>query len=109
MADSGTIGLRRSSKDRLECRDYAGVELTADRLREAHTRHSTWHRVPVRPVRGHRVVRIGNSDDSREQWNLVARAPVRVPVPVYALVMMAHDSRNFSVIFDLREYALANF
>ena len=59
-----SIVLARARENGLEGRDDGSVELTVDSLRETETRDAARHRVAVRAILGHRVVRIGDSDDA---------------------------------------------
>jgi DNA-binding CsgD family transcriptional regulator len=96
------------SQDCFKRGNYRRVELAADCLSQAEARHSARHRVSVRTARRHRVVCVGDCDDSRDEGNFIPLQLVRISVPIDALVMVANDPGNFSVVFDLREDPLPN-
>src|SRR3954447_8048594 len=56
------------------------------------------HRIAVRAARGHRVVGVGDGDDTGQQRDLLADPPVRVARSVDSLVMRADDVRHLAVV-----------
>src|SRR5919199_1587 len=108
LAHAHAVTLVGTREDRLKGGDYGRVELTLHRLGESQSRDSARHCIPIRPIRRHRVVRVGNRNDSRDEGNLVAAKAVRVTVTVDTLVVMADDPRDLGVILDLPQNALAN-
>jgi len=62
------------------------------------TRNMRWHRIPVGAVGRHCVVCVGNSDYSREEWDLVVDEAVGVPVAVNAFVVVTHDPSDLLVV-----------
>jgi hypothetical protein len=45
----------------------------------------------IRAIRIHRVKRVGDRQDTRQQGNLPAGKPIGIAEPVVAFVVMAHD------------------
>src|SRR5207247_8949194 len=80
--------LWRRRQDRLKRSDDGRVELAFNCLRKAHSSNPTWHRIAVGPVRGHRVVGVGDGNDPREQWNASSDKAVRIPVTIHTLMVM---------------------
>jgi len=83
------------------------MELAAHGLKEPIARSWIDHRGSVRPIRGHGVVRIGDSDDLRDHRNVGADDPIRVTMAVNALVVMADDRRDIVISCDLSQDPLA--
>jgi hypothetical protein len=102
------IRLGRARKNRFERRYNGGVELGVDRLGDSQTSHPGGHRLAVRAVGGHRIVRISNSEDPGDKRNVIADQTVRVPIAINTLVMVAHNASDICVIFNLRKDAFAN-
>src|SRR6266404_5577182 len=76
--DPQPILLWRASENCLESGNDGGIELRFDRLRQTETSHATWHRIAIRTIRRHRVVRISNRDDPRKYRNVVDQKTVRI-------------------------------
>ena len=63
---SHSVRLSPAREHSLERSHDSRIELTFDRLREAESRNRDGHRITVWPLRGHRVIRVGDSDDPRK-------------------------------------------
>jgi len=83
--------------------------LGVDASSQANPGHAGRHGVSIGALGGHRVIRIGNRDDSRDKRNLVLDEAVWVAAPIDALVMMADDTGDFGVILDIRKDALPDY
>src|SRR5581483_4573295 len=108
-ASCNTIVLRSGSENRLERGDHGRIELGLDRLREPKPCDPTWHRLTVRPIRGHCVVCVGYGDNPREQGNILSSETVRVTLTVDPLMMVPHHSGDFRVRVNVRKDSLSNF
>src|SRR5262245_3862456 len=85
------ILLRRACEDRFERRNDGCIELSLDSLCEPKACDATWHRFAIWAVRSHRVVRVGDGDDSRQQRDLVACKSIRIAVAVESLMVVANN------------------
>ena len=77
-------------------------------LREAKPCHTARHRVPVRPVGCHRVVRVRDGDDARNERDVLVAESVRISLAVDSLMVMADDSGDLRVLVDIGEDSLAD-
>src|SRR5215203_5134382 len=91
------IVLVGTGKDRLKSSRNRRIELTLDCLSKPHSRDLAGHRVTVRAIRSHRVVRIRDTDDPREKGNLVTKEAIGIPLPIYPLVVMPDNLCDLSV------------
>ena len=105
-ANPRLIVLRSWSEDGFECCHYGCVELAFNRLRESHSVHRARHSIPIRTIGGHRVVCIGHSKDSRDDWNFVPYESVGISLSVHPFVVVTNDSGDVEVIVNLGENAL---
>src|SRR5579872_796356 len=83
-----------TGEDCFERSDNCGIELSLDSLRKSQPCNTARHRVPIRAIRGHCVVCIGDSNDPRQEWDVIAGETVGVALTIHALMMMAHDRGN---------------
>ena len=95
-------------KNRLESKDDLGIKLTPNRLSETHASDAARHRVAIRPIGSHRVISVCDSDDSRKERNIVPAKTIWISLAINPFVMVAHDSRDLSVVVNFRENPLAN-
>ncbi len=109
MAPTTSVVLRRLRKDGLKRGDYIGVELASNRLSNSKTRDPRWHRVPIWSIRRHSIIRIGDSDNPRNEWNLIANQLIWIPLPVYTLMMMANDIGDLFIVLDVCQDSLADY
>src|SRR6266536_1936423 len=62
----------------------------------------------VGPMTRHRVERIGDREDARTEWDLVADEAVRISAPVPTFVVRAHDLEAFALQeHDTRQHCFA--
>ncbi len=109
LTPTGPVVLIRAGKNRLESSDDRRVELSFDRLGESQACDSTRHCIAVRAIGCHRVICISDSNDAREEGNLIAIHAVWVALPIDSLVVVPHHRCNLGVGIDLRENPLADF
>src|SRR6476620_1230772 len=88
--------------------DDLGVELGARVAGELSHRLGVLHRLAVRPVRGHGVVRITGEDDPAGDRNRRARQAVGIALAVPALVLVADDASHGAKTRDGAQDALAD-
>ena len=70
------------------------IELRSAAPRDFGFRLLERQRTPVRPVRSHRVQRIGHGENARTQWNLFAFQAVRISRSIEFLLVRQHDLRD---------------
>src|SRR3954452_4771798 len=71
--------------------DQRSVELGAGHATKLGNRLLRRNGLPVRVAGRHHVVRVGDRDHAREQWDVRTIQPVRIPGAVDPLVMAADD------------------
>ena len=103
-----TVVLARAGKDRLKRSDNARIELALHGLGKPKPRDPTRHGVAIRPIRCHRVICICHRDDPREHRDVAGAKLIRIPKSINAFVMMTDNSRDLSVIIDLRQDSLTD-
>src|SRR5882724_2202678 len=86
--------------DRDEGIDHVGIELPLSLREDLGMRSAPAHGAAVGSVTRHGVERIGDREDARTEWDLVADEAVRISTPVPAFVVRAHDLEPFALEED---------
>jgi len=89
--------------------DYSSVELTLDALGQSKPRYLTWHCITIGALRGHCVVGVSDSKDSRQKRDLFANKTVRIASAINPLMMVPDDACDFCVVLNVGKDALADY
>src|SRR5205823_4834961 len=89
--------------------DNRGIELRLDRLGEPQASYAARHCISVRPIRCHRVIRVRDRDNARNQGYPVAGDTIGIALPVDSLMMMSNDRSDLGVCVNVRQDSLTDF